>query len=103
MLHSSLAALQSKIEHKRIERLHNQDNSKELFKAILASSSDLDSNALNPDRVNRKFTQCRDTISVTSVMEGESEEARSSHFHTYYRNILKRDNVDSSMELHKYL
>ena len=58
---------------------------------------------LNPDRVNRKFSQYRDTIPVTSVREGESEETRSSHFHTYYRNILKRDNVDSSRELHKYL
>jgi len=103
MLHSSLAALQSNIEHKRIERLHNHDNSKELFKEFLASSSNLDSNVLNPDRLNRKFTQYRDTIPVTSVREGESEETRSSHFHTYYRNILKRDNVDSSMELHKYL
>src|SRR5271156_2847892 len=89
MLHSSLAALQSNIEHKRIERLHNHDNSKELFKEFLASSSNLDSNVLNPDRVNRKFTQYRDTIPVTSVREGESEETRSSHFHTYYRSILK--------------
>ena len=96
-------ALQSKIEHKKIERLHSQDNSKELFKDFLASSADLDSDVLNPDRLNRKLTQYKDSIPVTSVREGESEETRSSYFHTHYRNTLKRDNVDSSMELQKYL
>jgi len=90
-----------KQEIRELQNLNSQDDSKELFRELLAGVS-VGVESLNPDHVARKIAQHADSISIERAQEGKESEERSGFFFDYFSKIMAADNVQT-FDLELYL